>query len=117
MPEISTGPRVTHTSAHPTAAHSTAMIGGSNRMLEMAGPETRIIPGHGAVTDRVGLEAFRDLLIAVRDRIDGQIADGLSLEEICPRHPTAGTDGDRKMGMPPDLFVRIVYRDISQRGE
>ncbi len=93
------------------------MIGATDRMLSMADSETRIIPGHGAVTDRAGLETFRDLLVAVRDRISGQIADGLSLEEILASHPTAETDENRKMGMPPDLFVRIVYRDISQRGE
>lgn len=93
------------------------LVEASNLTLEMANSDTKIIPGHGDVTDRAGLEAYRDLLVAVRDRIAELIADGLSVEEILASHPTADTDEGRKMGMPPELFVRIVYRDISQRGE
>jgi len=48
-----------------------------------------------------------------RERIGKQIADGLSVEEILSSHPTADTDEDRKMGMPPEVFVRIVHRDLT----
>ena len=93
------------------------LIAASNLMLEMTDSDTRVIPGHGEVTGRAGLEAYRDMLTAVRDRIAEQIAEGSSVEEVVSSHPTADTDGDREMGMPPELFVRIVYRDISKRGE
>lgn len=93
------------------------LIATSDLMLEMADSDTRIIPGHGDVTGRAGLEAYRDMLTAVRDRIAEQIAEGSSVEEIVSSKPTAGTDGDRTMGMPPELFVRLVYRDISQGAE
>jgi len=93
------------------------LIAASNTMLEMADADTRIIPGHGAVTGREGLEEYRDLLVAVRDRIERQIADGLSLEEIVASRPTAATDEGRKMGMPPDLFVSLIHRDITEGNE
>lgn len=89
------------------------MIAASNLMLEMADSDSTIIPGHGEVTDRAGLEAYRDMLVAVRDRIAEQIADGLTVEEIVSSHPTADTDEGRTMGMPSELFARLVYRDLS----
>jgi glyoxylase-like metal-dependent hydrolase (beta-lactamase superfamily II) len=89
------------------------IIAASNRMLAMADEETRIIPGHGAVTDRAGLEAYRDMLVSVRDRIQRDIESGLSIEEILAARPTASTDEARTAGMPPELFVRLVHRDLT----
>jgi glyoxylase-like metal-dependent hydrolase (beta-lactamase superfamily II) len=92
------------------------LIAAANKILDMADDETQIIPGHGPVTDRSSLQAYRDLLVSVRESVGGQMAAGRSVEEIVAMKPTAATDEDRPMGMPPDLFVRLVYRDLADAG-
>jgi glyoxylase-like metal-dependent hydrolase (beta-lactamase superfamily II) len=89
------------------------VIAASNRILEMADEKTRIIPGHGPVTDRSGLVEYRDVLVSIRDRIQKDIDAGRSIEEILESRPTAATDESRTMGMPPELFIRIVHRDLT----
>jgi glyoxylase-like metal-dependent hydrolase (beta-lactamase superfamily II) len=89
------------------------IIAASNGMLEIADDETRIIPGHGSVTDRTGLEEYRDMLVSLRDRIQAEIAAGRSIDEIIASKPTAATDESRTMGMPPELFIRLAYRDLA----
>lgn len=88
------------------------MISAADHMLELSDADTRIIPGHGPVTGRDGLQEYRDLLAAVREVVAGQIAEGRTVDEIVASKPTAETDDVRRMGMPPDLFVRIVHRDL-----
>ena len=41
-----------------------------------------VIPGHGAVTDRAGLETYRDNVVVLRDRVTGLIRDGRTQDEI-----------------------------------
>ncbi len=88
------------------------LIAAADRMLELSDDQTRIIPGHGPVTDRAALQEYRDLLGSIRDVVAGQIAEGRTAEEIVESKPTAATDEARQMGMPPDLFIRLVHRDL-----
>ena len=81
-----------------------------DRALAMAGSGTRIIPGHGPVTDRRGLKAYRAMLQDIRDRVAAGVAQGKSLAEIQALKPTA--QWDEKWGggfLKPDVFVQIVY--------
>lgn len=58
------------------------MIASADKVLDMTTPETRIIPGHGPVTDAEGLTMFRDMLIDVRSRVSAMKAEGMSVEDI-----------------------------------
>lgn len=58
------------------------MIAAANKVLGMVDGETKIIPGHGPVTDRVGLTGYRDMLVTVRGRVAAMKADGRSLEDV-----------------------------------
>lgn len=42
----------------------------------------RVIPGHGVVTNRAGLQTYRDNVVKMRDDIKGLIAQGKSQEEV-----------------------------------
>ena len=91
------------------------MIAAADQLLGMVDDNTKLIPGHGSLSDRRGLQGYREMLATVRNRIAQQIKEGESLEEIVGSKPTA--DFDRGMGswMPADDFVRIVYNDLSNR--
>jgi glyoxylase-like metal-dependent hydrolase (beta-lactamase superfamily II) len=68
------------------------MIGAVETALRLAGPQTRVIPGHGDLSDREGLVAFLQMLRGIRERIVPLVRAGKSLEEIQAAKPTAQFD-------------------------
>ena len=93
------------------------MIAAIDRVLPSIGPDTKIIPGHGPLSDRAGLVAFRDMLAAVRDRMKPLVATGKSLEEVKAAKPTADFDAVWGNGfLKPDRWVEMVYEGLKQRG-
>ncbi len=50
--------------------------------IDLAGPETTVIPGHGPLGDKAALESNYAMIKTVRDRVAGAMAEGKSLEEI-----------------------------------
>jgi glyoxylase-like metal-dependent hydrolase (beta-lactamase superfamily II) len=92
------------------------MIGAADRVLALADAATKIIPGHGPLADRASLRAYRDMLVAVRDKIRGMVQDGLSLALVQAAKPTAPFDATWGAGfITPEKFVEIVYADLSAR--
>ena len=88
------------------------MIASADKLIDMVDENTKIIPGHGPLSDREGLLQYREMLVILRDRIALKIKEGKSLEEITIEKPTYDFDEGRDMGMSPDEFVRIVYDDL-----
>ena len=92
------------------------MIGAADRVLALANADTKIIPGHGPLADRASLRAYRDMLVAVRDKIRGMVHDGLSLALVQAARPTAPFDATWGAGfITPEKFVAIVYADLAAR--
>jgi glyoxylase-like metal-dependent hydrolase (beta-lactamase superfamily II) len=92
------------------------VIRAADRMLEIAGPETKIIPGHGSLSNEAELTEFRDMLAMVRQRVADAIAAGQTIEELVAAKPTADLDPTWETGfVKGERFVRIVYEDLSER--
>ena len=90
------------------------MIGAIDRALELIDEETRVIPGHGPLADRAGLESYRNMLATVHGRIELMIDEGLSLEAIQAQRPTSEFDAEWGDGfIPPDQWVELVYREMT----
>ena len=86
------------------------MIEAIDRILSISNAETKIIPGHGPLGDRKSLQASRDMLVTVRERVALAIVDGKSLDEIVSSKPLK--DLDEKWGQGffgSDQFVSIVF--------
>ena len=83
--------------------------------IEIAGPGTRVIPGHGL--DPVGRDAMIEFLYMINDvrtRVLSMIADGMSLAEVMAGRPTAQYDakwGQEETWTAND-FVPIVYYEL-----
>jgi cyclase len=92
------------------------MIVAADRLISMIDENTKIIPGHGPLTDQAGMQDFREMLTAVRNRVAHQMSQGESLEEIVGSNPTAGFDEGRDGFVPRELFVEIVYNSLSSEG-
>jgi glyoxylase-like metal-dependent hydrolase (beta-lactamase superfamily II) len=76
----------------------------------VAGPETRIIPGHGEVSSREAVMAFRDMILAVADRVRALVDEGRSYEEVAAADPTA--EWNERYG-DPTRFLTAVYAELS----
>ncbi|MDP6183333.1 MAG: MBL fold metallo-hydrolase, partial [Gammaproteobacteria bacterium] len=68
-------------------------IAAVERVLGIADAETRIIPGHGTLTDKDGLATYRDMLKAVRQAIAVLIVAGSTADQAVLAKPTAAFDG------------------------
>ena len=94
------------------------MIAADDLILGMAGPQTRLIPGHGPLGDRDSLKAFRDMLVQVRDKIGALVKQGKTLEETVAAHPLADLNDRWGIRMvKPDTFVGVVYADLARGRE
>jgi glyoxylase-like metal-dependent hydrolase (beta-lactamase superfamily II) len=86
-------------------------------LIANAGPNTRIVPGHGPVTDRAGLVFHRDMAVTVRDRVQQGIRAGNTLEQVRAAKPTA--DFEARVGGPVNFinqFIDALYDELSKQG-
>ena len=89
------------------------LIDGLGTVIGTAGPNTKIIPGHGPTVDRTAVMAHRDIAIAVRDRVAAQLAQGKSEDEVVAAKVTADLDGKiQQAGTTGERFVRQAYADL-----
>jgi len=89
------------------------VVAAVDRALELVGPKTKVIPGHGELTDRAGLVVYRDMMKTIVDRVAAMKAAGKSLEEVQAAKPTK--EFDERWGggfVKPDLFVSFVYEGV-----
>ncbi len=92
------------------------VVTGVDRALAMCNAETKVIPGHGAVTDCGTLRAYRDMIATVVDRVRAAMRRGLTLEAIKAAKPTADFDAKyRGSFVNGDQFVEFAYRSLSGR--
>jgi glyoxylase-like metal-dependent hydrolase (beta-lactamase superfamily II) len=88
-------------------------LDGLNATIALAGPKTKIVPGHGQVTDRAALITQRDQLIALRDIVAALVAQGKSVEEVIAARPTADFDARVPQGaQSSERFLKWLYADL-----
>lgn len=78
-------------------------------LVGTAGPDTKIVPGHGVVSNRMDVMSFRDMVIEVADAVEAMLARGMTYEQVAAAAPTSGYNdryGD------PDRFLRAVYTEL-----
>ena len=80
--------------------------------IDAASGSTIVIPGHGPVGDRSGLIEFRDMLVAIRDRVHSLKKQGRSVDDAVAAKPTSMYDAKWGSLVPPSLFTRLVYTGV-----
>jgi hypothetical protein len=82
----------------------------------MAGPNTKIVPGHGPTVERAAVMAHRDIVLTVRDRIAPLVAQGKSEDDVVAAKVTADIDPKiQQVGTTAERFVRQVYQEVKAR--
>jgi len=89
--------------------------------MKIAGPNTKLIPGHGTFINRADIIPYRDMILAVQSRVQELIAQGKTEEEVLAAKVTAPFDAKVPGGLLPantgggtsaDRFVRMVYSQL-----
>lgn len=82
-------------------------------LIGTAGPDTKIVPGHGVVSGRADVIGFRDMVLDVKNKVEAMVRQGMSYSEVAAANPTAAYNdryGD------PDRFLRAVYTELGGTG-
>jgi glyoxylase-like metal-dependent hydrolase (beta-lactamase superfamily II) len=88
------------------------LIDGLQQLADAAGPNTKIVPGHGTVVNRNDVLAHRAMAIAIRDTVTPLVKQGKSADEIVASRPTAEYDAKVPQGATTsERFVRAIVAE------
>ena len=88
------------------------MVAGADRVLALANDSSKIIPGHGSLSDKKRLKVYRDMIAELQKRIAALAKSGKSLQEVIAAKPSADFDAKWGQGfVKPDMFVEVLYKD------
>ncbi|HWM27634.1 MAG TPA: MBL fold metallo-hydrolase [Woeseiaceae bacterium] len=85
-------------------------------ILSLAGPDTRIIPGHGPLASKADLQAARDMLADARERVKKLVDAGNSEQEILDANPLAAYDDWDWSFITTEVMIRTLIRDLREAG-
>ena len=89
------------------------VIAAVDRVLALATDKTRIIPGHGPLASKADLQAYRELLATVTQRIKQLRRDGRTDAQIREAKPAAEFDARYGGGfIKPEQFVAMMLGAI-----
>jgi glyoxylase-like metal-dependent hydrolase (beta-lactamase superfamily II) len=99
------------------------MLDGLDATMELAGPDTKLVPGHGTIIKREDIVPYRDMIFAVREKVQQLIAQGKTLQDVLAAKITAPFDAIVPGGLQPagagtcaDRFVAAVYQELKSGG-
>ncbi len=96
-----------------TGGNINGMIAGTDRALAMTNARTRIVPGHGPLSDHAGLLKYRRVIATIRDRVREMKRGKKTLAQVQAAQPSAQFDGQWGKGMiSPNDFVALVYNTL-----
>jgi hypothetical protein len=92
------------------------VIAAAEKVLSLANDSSKIIPGHGPLSSKKDLTAYRDMLKTIRDRIGTQVTSGKTLDEVKASKPTKDWDDTLGKGfINGDALTEFVYRSLSKK--
>src|SRR5262245_23231267 len=91
------------------------LIDGLNTVIATAGPNTKIVPGHGPVVTKTEVAAHRDMAIAIRDKVAALVKQGQTADQIVAAKITAQYDAKTEVptGNPTsERFLRAIVAEL-----
>ncbi len=104
-----------------SGGHVDGLIAAAEKVAAATDGQTKIIPGHGPVTDRATLVKYGEALKMARERISERVAAGQSEDDAAADYVALVTGIGTDIGWSPDAagfvnaerFVRLVHRSLS----
>lgn len=90
------------------------MIDVIHQVLPMMDENTKVVPGHGPLSNVTKLREYVSMLTEIRDKISRLMKQGKTMEEVVAAKPTGAFDDKWGKGLlSPDRFAALVYMDLS----
>ena len=86
-------------------------IGAAERIMAVTNAQTKIIPGHGPLSDRARVKTYHDMLVVLRDRMKKEVAAKHTIEQVLASKITADYDG--QVTANRERFLRILHQELS----
>jgi glyoxylase-like metal-dependent hydrolase (beta-lactamase superfamily II) len=97
------------------------VIGALNAILSITIPErnqmggTRVIPGHGRISNESEVVDYRDMLTIIRDRVRDMVKKNMTVAQVKAAHPTLEYDGlYSTKSLSGDMFVETIYNEFAK---
>jgi cyclase len=90
------------------------MLAGFDAIIRLARPDTKIVPGHGAIVDKTAVAAHKAMMEGVRDKVAPLVRQGKTQDEVVAAKLTAEFDS-KVTGATPmtaDRFVGQLYQEL-----
>jgi cyclase len=92
------------------------LIDALNAVINLAGPATKVVPGHGPVVTKAEVAAHRDTAMALAAKVEAQVKAGKSPDEIAAMKLTDEFDARiQQPGTTGERFVRALAAEYSAR--
>jgi cyclase len=94
------------------------MIAIADLVLSLADDETKIIPGHGALSSKADLVTYKSMLGTLRDRVNAGVASGKDLDTLLAEKPLA--DLEPVYGqhfMKGDQIYRLLFMAAKKKAD
>ncbi len=88
-------------------------IAAQKKIWSMANDETKIIPGHGSLTDKAGMKADIDMLIDGRTLVKALIEQGKSVDDVLETNPLAKYDSFSWEFITTERMTRTLFRSLT----
>jgi len=89
-------------------------IAAQQAIVDVAGPDTQIIPGHGPLSTRADLEASIEMLTQSRAAVEALVEQGMDLDQIQSAQPLAAFHDEWNWGfITTERMVWTLYRDLT----
>jgi glyoxylase-like metal-dependent hydrolase (beta-lactamase superfamily II) len=98
---------------YSTGGSIDGQIHAAQRNVDAVAADTIVVPGHGPIGNRAALIEFRDMLVAMRERVAGLKRQGMTVFEVMAAKPTAAFDA--KWGqflITPSAFTGLIYQGV-----
>jgi glyoxylase-like metal-dependent hydrolase (beta-lactamase superfamily II) len=98
---------------YSTGGSIDGQIHAAQQNVDSATADTIVVPGHGPIGNRADLMEFRDMLVAIREKVAGLKRQGMTVFEVIAAKPTAAFDA--KWGqflITPPAFTGLVYQGV-----
>ena len=75
--------------------------------------KTKIVPGHGRLSNKKELKTYRDMIAGVISKVDAMLAKGMSVDDVVKAKPTKDLDEQWDFGSTtPDKWTRLIARSV-----
>ncbi|HEY6720867.1 MAG TPA: MBL fold metallo-hydrolase [Burkholderiales bacterium] len=88
------------------------VIRATDILLKLLDDNTKVIPGHGGLSGKKDVLAYRKMMATVVGRIDPMAKSGKTLEQVLAAKPAREFDEEWGKFRKTDAFVEIVYKGL-----